>query len=79
MKAKYNIGEQVIVDGETGEITKIELPPSCGSQPYYHVRLHGFRSMELHAEEDVNSGRLLPVIQFLPDPPKVITLTNSQS
>jgi hypothetical protein len=35
-----------------------------GVQPYYFVELLSDGSKELHAEEDVNSGELLPVISF---------------
>jgi hypothetical protein len=64
--AQYNVGDNVNVDGRDAIITKVETESwvTGGVQPYYFVELLSDGSKELHAEEDVNSGELLPVISF---------------
>ena len=64
--AQYNVGENVNVDGQDVIITKVETESwvTGGKQPYYFVELLSDGSRELHAEEDINSGELLPVISF---------------
>ena len=64
--AQYNVGENVNVDGQDAIITKVETESwvTGGKQPYYFVELLSDGSKELHAEEDINSGELLPVISF---------------
>jgi hypothetical protein len=64
--AQYNVGENVNVDGQDAIITKVETESwvTGGKQPYYFVELLSDGSRELHAEEDINSGELLPVISF---------------
>ena len=66
LEAKYNVGEVVNVDGRDAVITKTDTESwvTGGVQPYYWVELVSDGSKELHAEEDVNSGELLPVITF---------------
>jgi hypothetical protein len=66
LEAKYNVGEVVNVDGREAVITKTDTQSwvTGGVQPYYFVELLSDGSKELHAEEDVNSGELLPVITF---------------
>ena len=64
--AEYNVGDNVNVDGRDAIITKVDTESwvTGGVQPYYFVELLSDGSKELHAEEDVNSGELLPVITF---------------
>jgi len=64
--AEYNVGDNVNVDGQDAIITKVETESwvTGGKQPYYFVELLSDGSKELHAEEDINSGELLPVITF---------------
>ena len=64
--AQYNVGDNVNVDGRDAIITKVETESwvTGGKQPYYFVELLSDGSRELHAEEDINSGELLPVISF---------------
>ena len=64
--AQYSIGDNVNVDGRDAIITKVDTESwvTGGVQPYYWVRLNSDGSRELHAEEDINSGELLPVITF---------------
>lgn len=64
--AKHNVGEIVNVDGREAVITRVDTESwvTNGVQPYYWVRLNSDGSRELHAEEDINSGELLPVISF---------------
>ena len=64
--AEYNVGDNVHVDGEDAIITRVDTESwvTGGVQPYYWVRLECDGSRELHAEEDINSGELLPVITF---------------
>ena len=64
--AQYNVGDNVNVDGRDAIITKVDTESwvTGGVQPYYWVRLECDGSRELHAEEDINSGELLPVISF---------------
>jgi len=66
LEAKYNVGEVVNVDGRDAVITKADTQSwvTGGVQPYYFVELVSDGSKELHAEEDVNSGELLPLITF---------------
>ena len=66
LEAKYNVGEVVNVDGRDAVITKTDTESwvTGGAQPYYWVELVSDGSKELHAEEDVNSGELLPLITF---------------
>ena len=66
VEAKYKVGEVVNVDGRDAVITKADTQSwvTGGVQPYYFVELLSNGSKELHAEEDVNSGELLPVISF---------------
>jgi len=76
--AKYNVGEIVNVDGREAVITKTDTQSwvTGGVQPYYFVELLSDGSRELHAEEDVNSGELLPVIYMSED---VLTETINNS
>ena len=64
--AQYNVGDNVNVDGRDAIITQVDTESwvTGGVQPYYWVRLECDGSRELHAEEDINSGELLPVISF---------------
>ena len=64
--AEYNVGDNINVDGRDAIITKVETESwvTGGKQPYYFVELLSDGSKELHAEEDINSGELLPVISF---------------
>ena len=64
--AEYNVGDNVNVDGRDAIITRVDTESwvTGGVQPYYWVRLECDGSRELHAEEDINSGELLPVITF---------------
>jgi hypothetical protein len=64
--AEYNVGDNVNVDGRDAIITKVDTESwvTGGVQPYYFVELLSDGSKELHAEEDVNSGELLPLITF---------------
>jgi hypothetical protein len=64
--AEYNVGDNVNVDGRDAIITRVDTESwvTGGVQPYYFVELLSDGSKELHAEEDVNSGELLPVITF---------------
>ena len=64
--AEYNVGDNVNVDGRDAIITRVDTETwvTGGVQPYYWVRLECDGSRELHAEEDINSGELLPVITF---------------
>ena len=64
--AQYNVGDNVNVDGRDAIITHVDTESwvTGGVQPYYIVRLECDGSRELHAEEDINSGELLPVISF---------------
>ena len=66
LKAKYNVGETINVDGRDAIITKVDTESwvTGGKQPYYFVELLSDGSRELHAEEDINSGELLRVISF---------------
>ena len=62
--AEYNVGDNVNVDGAEGVITAVDTTSwaTNGVQPYYFVRTEW--GTEFHAEEDINSGELLPVISF---------------
>ena len=64
--AEYNVGDNVNVDGREAVITRVDTESwvTGGVQPYYWVRLHSDGNRELHAEEDINSGELLPLITF---------------
>jgi len=64
--AEYNVGDNINVDGRDAIITKVDTESwvTGGVQPYYWVRLNSDGSRELHAEEDINSGELLPAINF---------------
>ena len=64
--AQYNIGDKVHVDGEDAIITRVDTESwvTGGVQPYYWVRYNSDGNSGLHAEEDINSGELLPVISF---------------
>jgi len=64
--AEYNVGDNVNVDGRDAIITRVDTESwvTGGVQPYYWVRLECDGSRELHAEEDINSGELLPLITF---------------
>ena len=64
--AEYNVGDNINVDGRDAIITKTDTQSwvTGGVQPYYSVELLSDGSKELHAEEDINSGELLPVISF---------------
>ena len=64
--AEYNVGDNVNVDGAEVVITAVDTTSwaTNGVQPYYFVELLSDGSRELHAEEDINSGELLPVISF---------------